>query len=46
VPGIGQEIAAAAALNALAHHLLEQAAHRIESREGRSMRLCADRRRA
>jgi Rv2632c-like len=35
VPAIGEDIAAARALSDLAHHLLERAAHRIESWEGR-----------
>jgi hypothetical protein len=39
MPGIGEEIAAARALADLSHHLLDQAAHRIESWEGRSIRL-------
>lgn len=39
VPAVGEEIAAARALNDLAHHLLEQAAHRIESWEGRQVHL-------
>jgi Domain of unknown function (DUF1876) len=34
MPAVGEEIAAARALSDLAHHLLEQAAHRIESWEG------------
>jgi Domain of unknown function (DUF1876) len=34
LPAVGEEIAAARALSDLAHHLLEQAAHRIESWEG------------
>jgi hypothetical protein len=34
VPAVGEDIAAARALSDLAHHLLEQAAHRIESWEG------------
>ena len=36
---IGEEVAAARALNDLAHHLLEQAAHTIESWEGRPVHL-------
>lgn len=39
VPAVGEEIAAARALSDLAHHLLEQAAHRIESWEGRTVQL-------
>jgi hypothetical protein len=39
VPAVGEEIAAARALGDLAHHLLEQAAHRIESWEGREVSL-------
>ena len=39
VPAVGEEVAAARALNDLAHHLLEQAAHRIESWEGRPVQL-------
>ena len=39
VPAVGEEIAAARALGDLAHHLLEQAAHRIESWEGRQVHL-------
>ena len=39
VPAVGEEIAAARALGDLAHHLLEQAAHRIESWEGRRVHL-------
>ena len=39
VPAVGEEIAAARALTDLAHHLLEQAAHRIESWEGHPVRL-------
>ena len=39
LPAVGEEIAAARALNDLAHHLLEQAAHRIESWEGRPVEL-------
>jgi uncharacterized protein DUF1876 len=34
VPAVGEEIAAARALSDLAHHLLDEAAHRIESWEG------------
>jgi hypothetical protein len=34
MPAVGEEIAAARALSDLAHHLLEQAGHRIESWEG------------
>jgi Domain of unknown function (DUF1876) len=39
VPAVGEEIAAARALGDLAHHLLDQAAHRIESWEGRQVHL-------
>lgn len=39
MPTVGEEIAAARALSDLAHHLLEQAAHRIESWEGRRVEL-------
>jgi hypothetical protein len=39
VPAVGEEIAAARALTDLAHHLLEQAAHRIESWEGHPVKL-------
>jgi hypothetical protein len=39
VPAVGEEIAAARALSDLAHHLLEEAAHRIESWEGRPVDL-------
>jgi hypothetical protein len=39
VPAVGEEIAAARALSDLAHHLLDQAAHRIESWEGRPIHL-------
>jgi hypothetical protein len=39
VPAVGEEIAAARALSDLAHHLLELAAHRIESWEGRPVHL-------
>lgn len=39
VPAVGEEVAAARALSDLAHHLLEQAAHRIESWEGRPVQL-------
>jgi hypothetical protein len=39
VPAVGEEIAAARALTDLAHHLLEQAAHRIESWEGHPVHL-------
>jgi hypothetical protein len=35
VPAIGHEIAAARALADLSHHLVEEAAHRIESWQGR-----------
>jgi uncharacterized protein DUF1876 len=39
IPAVGEEIAAARALTDLAHHLLDQAAHRIESWEGRPVKL-------
>ena len=39
VPSVGEEIAAARALTDLAHHLLDQAAHRIESWEGHPIQL-------
>ena len=39
VPAVGEEIAAARAFSDLAHHLLERAAHRIESWEGRPIHL-------
>ncbi len=39
VPAVGEEIAAARALSDLAHHLLDRAAHRIESWEGRPIHL-------
>jgi hypothetical protein len=39
MPAVGEEIAAARALSDLAHHLLEQAAHRIESWEGHPIQL-------
>jgi Domain of unknown function (DUF1876) len=39
VPAVGEEVAAARALSDLAHHLLEQAAHRIESWEGHPVNL-------
>jgi hypothetical protein len=39
MPAVGEEIAAARALTDLAHHLLEQAGHRIESWEGRRVEL-------
>ncbi len=39
LPAVGEEVAAARALSDLAHHLLEQAAHRIESWEDHSVRL-------
>ena len=35
VPAVGEEIAAARALHDLGHHLIEQAAHTIETWEGR-----------
>ncbi|MGD9704264.1 MAG: DUF1876 domain-containing protein [Acidimicrobiia bacterium] len=39
VPMIGEEVAAARALTDLAHHLLDRAAHSIESWEGRPVHL-------
>lgn len=39
VPAVGEEIAAARALIDLAHHLLDEAAHHIESWEGHSIHL-------
>lgn len=39
VPAVGEEVAAARALSDLAHHLLDQAAHRIESWEGHPVNL-------
>jgi len=39
LPAVGEEVAAARALSDLAHHLLDQAAHRIESWEGQPVRL-------
>lgn len=39
LPAVGEEIAAARALSDLAHHLLEQAAHRIEAWEGHRVEL-------
>jgi Rv2632c-like len=39
VPMIGEEVAAARALHDLAQHLLERAAHAIESWEGRPVHL-------
>ena len=39
LPAVGEEVAAARALSDLAHHLLEGAAHRIESWEGRPVHL-------
>jgi hypothetical protein len=39
VPAVGEEIAAARALSDLAHHLLDEAAHQIESWEGHSINL-------
>ncbi|MFM7535001.1 MAG: DUF1876 domain-containing protein [Acidimicrobiales bacterium] len=39
LPAIGEEVAAARALVDLAHHLLEQASHRIESWEGHPVEL-------
>lgn len=39
MPAVGEEIAAARALTDLAHHLLDEAGHRIESWEGRPVEL-------
>jgi hypothetical protein len=39
LPSVGEEVAAARALADLSHHLLDEAAHRIESWEGRPVRL-------
>jgi Domain of unknown function (DUF1876) len=39
VPAVGEEIAAARALTDLAHHLLDEAAHRIESWDGHPIHL-------
>jgi hypothetical protein len=39
VPAVGEEIAAARALQDVAHHLLERAAHLIEGWEGRPVNL-------
>jgi hypothetical protein len=39
VPAVGEEVAASRALVDLAHHLLEQAAHAIESWEGHPVQL-------
>jgi Rv2632c-like len=39
MPAIGEEIAAARALADLSHHLLDEAAHRIEAWEGHAIRL-------
>ena len=39
IPAVGEEIAAARALADLAHHLLEESAHRIESWEGHTVTL-------
>ena len=39
VPAVGEEIAAARALSDLAHHVLDHAAHRIESWEGHPIQL-------
>jgi hypothetical protein len=39
LPAVGEEIAAARALTDLAHHLLDVAAHRIESWEGHPVEL-------
>jgi hypothetical protein len=39
LPAVAEEVAAARALTDLAHHLLDQAAHRIESWEGHPVQL-------
>jgi hypothetical protein len=39
LPAVGEEIAAARALADLSHHVLEEAAHEIESWEGHSVNL-------
>lgn len=39
LPAVGEEIATARALGDLSHHLLEQAAHEIESWEGHPVQL-------
>jgi hypothetical protein len=39
VPAVGEEVAASRALTDLAHHLLEQASHAIESWEGEPVEL-------
>jgi hypothetical protein len=39
VPAVGEEVAAARALIDLAHHLLDEAAHHIESWEGHRVHL-------
>jgi hypothetical protein len=39
LPAVGEEVAAARALADLAHHLLDEAAHRIESWAGRPIDL-------
>lgn len=39
VPTVGEEIAAARALIDVAHHLLDEAAHQIESWEGHAVHL-------
>ncbi len=39
LPSVGAEVAAARALSDLSHHLLEQAAHRIETWEGHPVHL-------
>jgi hypothetical protein len=39
LPAVGEEVAAARALTDLAHHLLNEAAHRIESWEGHAVEL-------
>jgi hypothetical protein len=42
VPAVGEEIAAARALHDLGHHLVEQAAHMIETWEGRPVQVRED----
>lgn len=39
VPAVGEEIAAARALGDLAHHLIERAAHEIETWEGHPVKV-------
>lgn len=39
LPAVGEEIAAARALADLSHHVLDRAAHEIESWEGRTVRV-------